>query len=230
MLLNTDPNAKSEKEAPKDARYFSDRNTTVEKEQRARNTQVMPQPQKDAIPQRGAKSIKSQAMNRSLKDFNLADLGMPLKFKNKPQVAQAPVNGGDQALSDDRLAEGDRNLLNTEESVYYSFYSRVYQTIGPIWESYAYQVMESRSFPQGEYYTYVDVVFDREGKIVRIIYLKSSGVKEFDDIVDRAWKQTPRFPNPPKGLLNSDGEIHTNFGFRVSINQGGGFRWYPVDR
>src|SRR4051794_25047125 len=42
LLLNKDPSQFKDAEAPPDARYMSDRNSHVEKEQRARETNVIP--------------------------------------------------------------------------------------------------------------------------------------------------------------------------------------------
>src|SRR4051794_20500662 len=57
LLLNKDKSKPKEKEAPPDARYFSDRNIHVEKEQRAKDTNVIPKPGRpDATQEKPEKS------------------------------------------------------------------------------------------------------------------------------------------------------------------------------
>jgi TonB family protein len=256
LLLDKNKNAPSEKEAPKDARYESDRNIRVEKEQRARETNVIPIP-RQAI-EGAQKSQSSQAKQQSKQAEHeskaekaskvhplpsLGSLGIPFHLerpaKKKQEVAQADPEeakpaerpwqpGGDQALNDRALPEGNENLLNTQESVYYSFYARIYETIGPIWQSIIHEIPSQRRLMQGEYSTVVDVVFDREGNLVAVRRMHASGIPEFDAAVDAAWKRAPRFPNPPTGLLNEAGEVHT--GWTFTVNVGNGFNFMPPTR
>lgn len=232
LLLNKDPSLPKSETAPPDARYDSDRNIRVEKEQRARRTDVLPRP---AIPQ---KQPETHSGSRPLK---LSQLGVPMNLgaptdprKTAPQqaarAADPPMPGRDQYVEDPTLPEGGENLLNAQESVYYSFYARLYESIGPIWQSRVRRVPYRRRVSEGTYTTQVDVIFDREGNLIGIQRLRDSGIPDFDQAVDESWRQIGRFPNPPQGLLNERGEVHTGWTFTVSVGSGLNLDYLPPER
>lgn len=203
--------------APKDARYMSDRNTRVEEERRARQTAPIPHAVNPAPPQ--ARKLPK-----------LAQLGVRLP-KPSDRAPPDPGETGDQALLDRHLKEGDRNLLNTVESVYYSYYSRLYQAIAPIWNSRIRQAAyTTRGIVAGEYIAHADVVFDREGNLREVRILQSSGVPAFDEAIHYAWRKIQRFPNPPRDLLDASGEVHTGWSFAVNLDANSGFQFYEPER
>ena len=219
LLIDKDKSKLSDKEAPPNARYMSDKNTKVEKEQRAKVTNVIPKP-KSAPPQ--AKSPPQQ--KTQTKVGNLGNLGVPFRLSPNPptppheEVQERPESeGGDQALADKTLPEGNENILNTQESIYYSFYARIYDAIGPIWQSRIRDVPGRRQVAQGDYTTTVDIVFDHDGNLVGINHLHDSGIREFDSAVDTSWHRIERFPNPPKGLLDKNGQVHMGWTFTVQV-------------
>lgn len=231
LLLNKNPSLPKEKAAPPNAKFWSDRNTTVEKEQKARRSTVIPQAapkeniQPDSI-KRQKSAPRSQPLDR-LK--NLKSLGVPLHLDQKPKpnlekLTDPPQiqdeQAADQAILDPQLPEGSENLLSTQESVYYSFYSRLYQTIGPVWQQQVRRSSRKAQVEPGDYPTEVDVVFDQMGNLLEIHQLQGSGSREFDDAVTQAWESIKQFPNPPKGLLNSKGEVHTGWTFNVQVTRG----------
>jgi len=210
LLVDRDKNAPSEKEAPKDARYFSDRNIRVEKEQKARRTDVLPKPKTDAQPER------PQTQKRQLP--SLGNLGVPMDLSAPPKPrAKTPDPGAAQALPDENLPEGNMNLLNAQESVYYSFYARIYETIGPIWQSKARAQAMQRSIAPGEYLTVVEIVLDRQGHLQAINFQQRSGVTGLDYAVEESWRQVKQFQNPPSGLLSSDGLVRMNWSFSFQV-------------
>lgn len=244
ILIDKDKNRASDAEKPKDARYFSDKNINVQKEQRARETNVLPKPgapgpMAESKPQEQAKP-KAEAPAKPLP--NLGNLGVPLHLDRKaapkpdPRPKQAGQRqfagneGGDQAILDRELPQGSENMLNAEESVFYSFYSRMYEAIAPIWQSRIREVAQSQRLAAGDYTTVVDVVLDRNGNLLGVHRVRSSGVEAFDRAVDNALGRTGHFPNPPKELLNESGEVHTGWTFTVSLAQGTGYNFLPPER
>ena len=222
FLLNKDQSKPdTQSQAPEDARYVSDRNRQVEKEQRARQTQVLPQPN---IP--AAKEYKAD------KQKTISKLGVPLDLESDaPQSPkQPPQIGGDQALNEKELPYGSENLLNTQRSVYYSFYSRLYSAIAPIWSNRINDLSHYQRIPPGEYTTQVDIVLDRHGNLIRIEYLKNSGVIEFDNAVEQSWRKIRQFPNPPHDLLNELGEVHTGWTFTVDVGDQFGIQFQSPER
>lgn len=227
LLLNKDKSAPLETvKAPEDARYSSDRDIRVEKEQRARDTNVVPQPGAN-----GSRDADSRARRAPRPVPRVGDLGvkLPAPSGETPLPPQAR-RGGDQALLDDSLPVGGENLLNARESVFYSFYARLYEAIGPIWQSGINETGPGAPVNEGDYTTIVDVVFDAEGRLLEIRQLRGSGVRVFDEAVFRAWRRVGRFPNPPRGLLDAEGRVHTAWTFNVRVHRGFGMQFLPPQR
>lgn len=251
LLLDKNLHAPTAKEPPPDARYVSDRNIRVEKEQRAKQTTVMPKPGTPGEPaatqapsQSQPKTAPPKPESRSLHKLpSLGNLGVPLPAAPTRSAPRQPVmashqggaalNGGDDGGSQylkDNVPEGSENLLNAQESVYYSFYSRLYDAIGPVWQSKIRQAARSRRLQPGEYTTSIDVVFDKDGNLVAVNQISGSGIPDFDNAASSAWHSIGRFPNPPAGLLNEQGQVHTGWTFTVQLNQGMNLESMPPER
>ena len=56
--------------------------------------------------------------------------------------------------------------------------------------------------------------------------LQSSGVDFLDDEAIDAFKKAAPFPNPPKDLVESDGQIHFNFAFIFELSGHGSLKVY----
>jgi len=204
-LVLKNENARQDKAAPKDAKYYSDRNTRVEKETRARKSQ--------ALPQKGESTPKSLDLSKF--GLNLTE-GIKISKKSVQQKI-------DQALSPNALPLGAENLLNTEKSIYYSYYSRLYEAIAPIWQSKIKEIIRAQKFVPAIYVTKADIVFNKKGQVTDIIFKKKSGVPQFDQVVVDSWKKVSRVMNPPKSLLSEDGKVTTSWTFNVNLQDTGPF-------
>ena len=214
-----DPNI----QAPKNARYESDRNRTVEKEQRARQTNV--------IPNQGGAKREPNPLPKISELGNLNHLSShPKPEPRAQQNAGNPGDTGDQALLDRDLPVGAENLLNTQESIYYSFYARIYESIGPLWQSKIRSLAGNVRVPIGDYTTQVQVALDADGNFIGTRVLRSSGVDSFDRSVDDSWRKVPRFPNPPRDLLDSNGLLQMVWTFTVQVDKNSGFQYVPPER
>ncbi|HUP56978.1 MAG TPA: TonB C-terminal domain-containing protein [Bdellovibrionota bacterium] len=238
LLLDKDPSRASEAEPPPDARYFSNKNRRVEREQRARDSAVLPKPGSPQPPSTSeAGKARRKQGRKSLPALGALGVPMPPPLPEKSEDGESAgeaarprsAPGGEQFVKDPEVPEGSENLLNSQESVYYSFYSRLYEAIAPIWQSRLREI-PPKSVLQGDYTTVVDVIFDRSGSIVAIQRNQPSGVEEFDQAVDDAWRRVGRFPNPPQGLLDSQGQVHTGWSFTVRIQGGMPFEILPPER
>ncbi len=241
LLHNQQPASET---APENARYLSDLNRRVEKEQRARQTQVLPVPGSSGQAQQRKKARSPRAAQKAFENPTLSHLGIPIRPPIKMDSSQderdspwsteqsaSPASPGhDQELADRNLPFGAQNLLNTQESIYYSFYSRIYQAIAPIWQSRIRELPQEKRTSSGEYSTSVDVILNEEGDVREVVMLRPSGIREFDDAVYFAWKKVPRILNPPKGLLNQNGEIHTGWTFTVYVSENTGWQFAPPSR
>lgn len=242
FLLAKDPERpKAEATAPKDARYESDRNRAVEKETRARRTNVIPNaagdPKSKASEDRAARKTNRARSARAIPLANLSNFqGLPVPGpRTEEERAEQRRNGGpgetgDQALLDRTVPEGAENMLNTVESVYYSFYARMYEQIGPLWQSIVGERVQRKRPPPGDYLTQAEVIFDAEGNFVEARILSGSGVEEFDTAIPAAWKKVPRFPNPPRDLIQRDGMIHMGWTFAVRIDERMQWQYVPPQR
>ncbi|MDR3608704.1 MAG: TonB C-terminal domain-containing protein [Oligoflexia bacterium] len=250
LLIDRDKNAPSAPEASDKARYMSDRNIVVQKEQRARQTDVMPKAgapggtHSEAAQQK--KRTATHAVPRQPKTpparsanpvHDLSSLGIPLRLSAKShpeeQEASPPMNspnqntnssgsgGANQWVNDQTLPEGSENMLNAQESVYYSFYARLYDAIAPIWSSKVQQAAYAAHPQPGDYTTVVDVVLNQAGDLLEVRQLQSSGIHELDSVVEPSWRIIGRFPNPPSGLLSPDGTLHMAWSFTMRVGQGG---------
>lgn len=228
LLINQNRNRSDV--APKDARYMSENNQVVDRETRARVTDVIPRPQPA-----NEQTVKQEAQSKPRP--KLSALGIPVKFSGSQSQAsqerrdrsQESLRGADQAILDSNLPEGAENQLNAVESVYYSFYSRLYDSIGPIWQSKIRNVGFFRRVPEGDYITVSEVIIDQEGNLVDVVQLQSSSIAEFDEIVPESWKKIERFPNPPRGLVGPDGRVHMVWRFLVNVGPQS-IRYMPPER
>jgi TonB family protein len=235
LLLNKDQSPKTDAPPPPDARYMSDRNRTVEKEQRARETNVIPKPSSSEVKPQSKKSNPHNALkNRT----NLGNLALPFKLDGRPKEVteeqprppRPAQRGGDQAILDDSLPVGSENVLNTQESIYYSFYARLYEEVGPLWQSRTNEAVYKIPVQPGQYTTVVEVILDQQGNLQGIRRIQSSGVELFDQVVDQTWRKIERFPNPPSGLLDRERQVRMAWRFTVSIGQGMNFNYLPPER
>ena len=213
------------------ARFESDRTVRVEREQRARQTDVTPTRSRS----KGAlKPRTPPAPPRTLAP-NLSSLGVPMSFKAPPPKTQdVPAGdpdsvvspGGAQSLSGEQnLPEGSENLLNTQESRFYSFYSRIYEAIGPLWKAEIQQVPRNRRLAPGIYRTVAEVILTPTGELDAVRILQSAGVSELDQVVISSWRKLARFPNPPKPLWAEHGKVIMNWSFEFQLTSG--FQWVP---
>jgi TonB family protein len=246
ILIDKDKNRPADAK-PKDAKYFSDKNIKVDKEQIARDKNVLPKPgtpgpQAKAQTKSKPAAPKVQAAPKMDSLPDLSKLGVPFPTpKPKPPEEQtdAPFQQENQRAADDAgdqnvdrrdLPQGSENMLNAEESVYYSFYSRMYEAIAPVWQSKVREVTPTQRILPGDYTTVVDVVMDAEGNLTQVRQIQSSGVAVLDEAVETSWKKIGHFPNPPKDLLNPQGEVHTGWTFTVQLQQGAGMEYLPPAR
>jgi len=225
--------------APENARFMSSKNIRVEKEQQARHSQVLPQANRNAPahldhPKNTPPPSTKPAQKATQEKIALNQLGIPLYLTNnaKPSPQRdssknirntsSQSTGGDQAILDKTLPFGAENLLNTQESQFYNYYSRIYERIGPLWQSRMHQLLRSRQYPRGSYYSQVEVILDQEGMVRNIEIINSSGIADFDELIIRAWRELRQFPHPPQQIIK-DGRITTAWSFQVNLEEG--LRW-----
>ncbi len=125
------------------------------------------------------------------------------------------------AATDDRLEgveKGSATILNTRENRYFSFYQRVKDRLRTEWkpevEARAFLAASNGHLTPGKVLTTrVVVMLSPEGEVESISMWSSSGVTEVDEAATIAFERAARFPNVPKGMIDSDGfaRLHWEF-------------------
>lgn len=148
-----------------------------------------------------------------------------VKENQKSIQSDAPSTVG-EALPQD-ISVGNFTALNTDRFTYYSFFSRVEELVRFRWESKIHNALDSfdRHYLNSvvgnrNWITQVEFLLDKEGKLVRAILLKESGIKKFDLACLNSFREANVFPNPPKELIEEDGYVHLRYSFNVYYNPG----------
>lgn len=138
-------------------------------------------------------------------------------------AAQTPGNGGAQASqTQDYLKDVETSMetmLSTKEFVYYSFYARIRKQLNQHWsgkvrEKLTKMFNEGRSIAsEQDKVTKLMITLNQNGQLVKVQVLNDSGIRDLDDAAIEAFRAAAPFPNPPKGILESDGTIKIRWDF-----------------
>lgn len=152
---------------------------------------------------------------------DLKDL-LPKYSMNPGPKAPDSEKTGDPSQSDDYLKDvntGMQTLLSTREFVYYSYYARIKESIRQHWEPNVREKVkiiyrQGRNIASAkDRITQVLVTLDAKGELIKVEVLSQSGVEALDSAAIEAFKAASPFPNPPKGMVESDGTIKIRWDF-----------------
>lgn len=216
-------------EAPDKAKYLSQHNQKVVEETRAQKTGQFTN---QASP--GQKGSKAQAQrtqkSAKQKTSNLAKSGLPTLKQLKPSFQLNTYQGqkasdakaGEESQTNDHLKDvktGIQTMLSTKEFVYYAYYQRIRTKIRQYWEPIIKEKVE-KVFASGrsiasaqDRTTAVIIVLNNKGALVGVQVMAGSGVQDLDDAAIEAFRAAEPFPNPPKGIVDSDGKIRIRWDF-----------------
>lgn len=117
------------------------------------------------------------------------------------------------------IQESDRTALNTKEFIYYGYFQRIRERLDRAWvpmlrKRVANIYKAGRHLASNaEHTTRVVVVLNVAGEITRVIVQNESGTRDLDQAAVDAFNQAGPFPNPPKGIANSQGLIEIPWEF-----------------
>lgn len=120
------------------------------------------------------------------------------------------------------IDEADDTFLNAKEYKYATFFNRIKKSVSQYWDPSSVILKYD---PYGNIYgnkdrlTIVKVRIDSSGRLKDVDVTQSSGVEFLDRIAVDAFKSAQPFPNPPKGLMDKNGDIVFNFGFYVEFSK-----------
>lgn len=204
--------------------FLGERNQVVDRQMVSRaKTTVMGGGEKTAPSKPRAKSEEKSADSSVLGSFGLPIL-QQLRQKNTDLLREsAPANWADAGqLPQDfvkGLQQGERTALNTREFVFYGYYQRIRDRLDRAWVPILREKL-IRHYRSGrqlasemDYITRVLVTLNVQGEIVRVQLLGKSGTGELDEAAVKAFNRAGPFPNPPKGIVDANGEIQIPWEF-----------------
>jgi TonB family protein len=130
------------------------------------------------------------------------------------QRAIARGSGSMDYLKD--VDDGESTALNSKKWAHSLFFNRVKRAVADEWHP---GVVYQRHDPSGNVYgikdrvTVLRIHIKPDGHLAAWTVLQSCGVDFLDDEAIDAFRKAQPFPNPPKALVDSDGQIHFNFAF-----------------
>lgn len=157
----------------------------------------------------------------------LAKFGVPM-FDMK-QTAKAP----DQAEWSDfgeqfgkmqqnfvkGVKQGEVTALNTQEFVFFGYFQRIRKSLdrawNPILRQHIVKLYRKGRHLAGEmdHVTQTLVILNKQGEIVAVKILGTSGVEDLDSAAIEAFNKAGPFPNPPEGMVGQDGFVQIRWDF-----------------
>jgi len=211
-------------ETPEDARFLSANNQKVQKQTQAMNHGEFQNRKSKA--EKAGKAVASKKsvpkLDQLLSSYDPLASGMKKQEAITKEEAEAAQKGGDVSQSNDYLKDVDRGietLLNTREFKYYTYYNRIRKQLSHYWEPKVRQKV-SALFQQGrtiastqDRITKLLIVLNSAGTLVTVQVLSDSGIRDLDDAAIEAFKAAAPFPNPPKGIIDTDGTVKIRWDF-----------------
>jgi TonB family protein len=217
--------------APKDS-FLGEQNQTVDREtvSSARNTVIgktqslskaTGQDKKQAPAQKAVAKEEVPAVPQ------IGSLGVPILPKkveprSDEQIARAE-NWADQGGAPQDYVKGmkesDRTLLNTKEFVFYGYYQRIRERLDRAWvpvlrERLVKYYNAGRHLASDmDHSTKVLVILNPQGEITAVKVVSASGTRDLDDAAVDAFNEAGPFPNPPHGIVGSNGVIEIPWEF-----------------
>jgi TonB family protein len=117
--------------------------------------------------------------------------------------------------------DGESTALNSKKWAHAAFFNRVKKQVADQWHP---DVVYVQHDPQGNVYgvkdrvTVLRIHLSPDGRMASWTMLQSSGVDFLDDEAIHAFQKAQPFPNPPRALVESDGQIHFNFAFIFELS------------
>lgn len=143
--------------------------------------------------------------------------------KSIPDLDKGLSTIGDALPTD--IDIGSFTALNTNQSLFYTFYARVNDMIRFRWEMAVRASINQTPAdhyvynPLGVWTTHLEIILDKQGVVQQILLMKPSGFKDFDQAAIFAFRDSKAFFNPPKEMISpDDGLIHMKYSFQVRFD------------
>lgn len=117
------------------------------------------------------------------------------------------------------IQEGHRTLLNTRKFVYYSYYERIKEKLKYYWDIHLTERVKMARNKGAvfdlfqSFTTRVIAILDANGSLTHIQVIGKSGLLDLDEAALNAFHDAGPFPNPPKGMVNPEGQVRIYWDF-----------------
>lgn len=202
-------------EAKKDA-YLSDKNRIVKEEMASKTLG-------NAGQSTATRNEKKQGQSKSV---SLSDLGVKISTHLKKSYEKTrnwasnslgeAVKGGQYMRG---MKEGETSALNTKEFVFFSYFDRVRKQLDQTWQPLVKGQIEKiyksgrRLASERDFVTRTLITINLKGEIIRVQLLQESGAIDLDSAAVNALNKSGPYPNPPKGLLDENGNAQIRWDF-----------------
>lgn len=231
----------SANETPVETRFLGPKDQKVEKQTVAaqrgqfQNKQTTAQKAGPRGDRKEKSSLKSKTEEKIAKDlFKTFD---PVEALERQKLADRKTGLGegqgegdaetgthqDVSQTNDYIKDVDtglKTMLNTREFKYYSYYNRIRRQLSQHWEGRVREKL-SKMFKEGrapaatqrDRITKLMIILNDKGTLVRVQVVSDSGVRDLDEAAIEAFRAAAPFPNPPKGIVESDGTVKIRWDF-----------------
>lgn len=216
QIVETDSQT-ANNQANENAKYLSEKNNTVAKESKAKFGEKFQNIKSNQPKQRAQKAVAAQGKSSPqlfAKGFDA--YGALNKIQQAEQKAQLGASASDSSSSNDSLPDVNETLitrLNTREYKYFSYYNRIKTQLNQWWvpnvrQKFTKMMKQGRKIASEENkITKLIIVLNTSGTLVNVQVLAESGVRDLDEAAIEAFRSAAPFPNPPKGMVESDGTV-----------------------
>ncbi len=233
LIVESDSNLANEKLNEK-TKYLSEKSNSVEKETKAKlgqkflnskqsiNTRVSPALKQQVAQQKyAAPKTKPKLFEQGFDAYsalNKKNIAADIKQQGQARAdrAAASANNQEASTTNDNLENIHDDLmtrLNTREYKYFGYYNRIKTQLNQWWVpevqlKFTKMIKQGRTIASSENkITKLVIILNKSGNLVKVQVLAESGVRDLDDAAVDAFRQAAPFPNPPQGMMETDGTV-----------------------
>ncbi|MEQ1721662.1 MAG: TonB family protein [Pseudobdellovibrio sp.] len=205
-------------ELSENAKFLSEKSNTVKTETKAKTGEKFHNTKTAAKEPKKTVVAKAQTENTKPNFFAPGfDAYAALNKKEiQKQLAQKGSGSTEGSTTNDSLENVKDDLitrLNTKEYKYFGYYNRIKTQLNQWWvpkvqQKFTKMMRQGRTIASEENkITKLVITLNDVGNLVNVQVLAESGVRDLDDAAIEAFRSAAPFPNPPKGMVDSDGKV-----------------------
>lgn len=223
-IARLSPDLKSPDQSPNpNAKFLSDRNRKTDKETQAKRLDLGFH-RAIGIRDRQEPKRSERKTQKKLAEARQTDpTAMAMGESDVIDLSQGGELSQASHSSNDRLQgveEGIETILNSKEFLFFAYYDRIKAQLQGHWEPAIRDRMRieyrlGRVPASAEQKTAVRFILKADGSLESLDVLSSSGHRGLDDAALSSIKRSAPFPNPPKGMVDSNGRVVINWDFII---------------